>query len=100
MNRYLREQAKQDSDKGLSRTFVNLAEDAQTIIGYYTLALKFLAFENIPQEKRLSRYPAQWLCWHGLLLTSPSKGRGSANGSYSTHEPAFWNCPRVSACTP
>lgn len=58
MNRSLREQAKQDAHKGLSRTFVNLADDARMIIGYYTLTLGFLAFENIPQEKRLSRYPA------------------------------------------
>ncbi len=37
MNRYLREQARQDSDKGLSRTFVCRATDApETIIGYYT----------------------------------------------------------------
>jgi hypothetical protein len=28
------------------------------------------------------------------------QGRESANGSCSTPRPAFWNCPRVSACPP
>lgn len=59
MNVYLRQQARQDAEKGLSRTFVFVADAASAIIeGFYTLAFALLAFEEVPREKRLSRYPA------------------------------------------
>lgn len=76
MNRYLWEQARQDAEKGLSRTFVNLTEDRVRIVGYYTLALGFLAFENIPSEKRLSRYPAPVALLARLAVDSAFKGQG------------------------
>ena len=59
MNIYLRQQARQDAEKGLSRTFVHVADaTSATIQGFYALAFALLAFEEIPHEKRLSRYPA------------------------------------------
>lgn len=58
MNRYLKETARQEAEKGMSRTFVSLAADRTRITGYYTLVNSFLSFDQMPQEKRLSRYPA------------------------------------------
>ena len=59
MNVYLRQQARQDAEKGLSRTFVSVADaTSATVQGFYTLAFALLAFEEVPREKRLSRYPA------------------------------------------
>lgn len=59
INQYLRTQARQDMEKGLSRTFVLVHRDFPSLIlGYYTLVPGSLAFEEVPAEKRLSRYPA------------------------------------------
>jgi predicted N-acetyltransferase YhbS len=75
MNRYLREQARHDTEKDLSRTFVSLGEDDTHITGHYTLALAFLEFENIPQEKRLSRYPAPVALLARLAVDKQSQGQ-------------------------
>jgi GNAT superfamily N-acetyltransferase len=75
MNRYLKEQARQDAAKGLSRTFVNLDDDHTTIIGFYTLVMNELSFENIPNEKRLSRYPAPVVLLAQLAVDKAFQGR-------------------------
>jgi predicted N-acetyltransferase YhbS len=57
-NQYLKQQARQDADKRLSRTFVLVGEEEAQICAYYTLTPSFIDFEEMPTEKRLSRYPA------------------------------------------
>ena len=76
MNRYLREQAKQEADKGMSRTFVSLATGGSRIIGYYTLTTGFVDFEHIPQERRLSRHPAPVILLARLAVDNTYKRRG------------------------
>lgn len=75
MNRYLREQAKQEADKGMSHTFISLADDGIRIIGYYTLTTGFIDFEHIPQEKRLSRHPAPVVLLARLAVDNAYKGQ-------------------------
>ena len=76
MNRFLREQARQEADKGMSRTFVSLAADSTRIIAYYTLTMGFIDFEHIPQEKRLSRYPAPVVLLAQLAVDNDYKRQG------------------------
>lgn len=60
LNRYLKETARQHSERGISRTFVLVDTDSPTprpILGYYTLNLCQIAAEELPPEtaKRLPR---------------------------------------------
>ena len=58
MNRYLREQAGQNSKQNVSRTYVAaLRTEPPTVGGYYTLTLRSVGFRELPKEKRLPRYP-------------------------------------------
>ena len=58
LNVFLRQQAGQNAKKDFSRTFVAVAEaDSPNIIGYYTLAMGSLSFDELPREKHLPRYP-------------------------------------------
>lgn len=58
LNVFLRQQAGQNAKKDFSRTFVAVAEaGSPNIIGYYTLAMGSLSFDELPREKHLPRYP-------------------------------------------
>lgn len=58
LNVFLRQQAGQNAKKDFSRTFVAIPEaGSPDIIGYYTLAMSSLSFEELPKEKHLPRYP-------------------------------------------
>lgn len=90
LNRYIREQAGQDSKKKIAATFV-LAGDAPTaIVGYYTLSSTSVNVGELPEAvaKKLPRYPlmpatligrlAVDSCYHGkgcgeLLLVDALK---------------------------
>lgn len=76
MNRYLKETARQEAEKGMSRTFVSLAADRTRITGYYTLANSSLAFDEIPQEKKISRYPAPVALLAQIAVDQEFQGHG------------------------
>ncbi|MBV9850767.1 MAG: GNAT family N-acetyltransferase [Armatimonadetes bacterium] len=76
MNRFLKEQTRQDAERGLSRTLVNLADDGIRILGYYTLALGFLDFDSAPEEKRLSRHPAPVILLARLAVDKDFQAQG------------------------
>lgn len=60
MNRYLRENANQDAEKNLSRTFVALRNNESTaIVGFYTLAIRTVTWSHLPdaRPKISERYP-------------------------------------------
>jgi GNAT superfamily N-acetyltransferase len=63
MNRYLRENALQDAEKHLSRTFVALGEKQDVISGFYTLVSRHIAFAEMPDERPKIKYPV-----HTVLL--------------------------------
>lgn len=58
LNRYLREQARQDVRRRVAACFLALTED-QRIAGYYTLASSSLLLADLPASigKKLPRYP-------------------------------------------
>ena len=61
LNEYLKKFASQNAAQDLSRTFVMLssATDTKQILGYYTLTVGQIDFENLPTDltKRIPRYP-------------------------------------------
>lgn len=53
LNDWLRQVARQHQDKGLSKTFVAVREDAPTrICGYYALTLAELEHQHLPEASR------------------------------------------------
>jgi GNAT superfamily N-acetyltransferase len=60
LNDYLARYARQNHRRGVSKTFVAVAEHEPTrILGYYSLSAGELAFDRVPHEltERLPRYP-------------------------------------------
>jgi ribosomal protein S18 acetylase RimI-like enzyme len=60
LDRYIRQQARQDVARGVARVFVAIAaENDSRILGYYTLGATSIAPKDLPQdvERRLPRLP-------------------------------------------
>jgi ribosomal protein S18 acetylase RimI-like enzyme len=78
LNRYLREQATQDSRRRVAACFVALAEGPR-IAGYYTLASASLLLADLPAAigKKLPRYPSVPAVRMGRLAVDRQfKGQG------------------------
>jgi GNAT superfamily N-acetyltransferase len=58
LNRYLREQARQDAEKRVAAPFVLTQPGNHTVLGFYTLSASIIPVEELPPDlmKRLPRY--------------------------------------------
>lgn len=76
LNEFLHRYARQNENKGLSRTFAaSPAGDATCIAGYYTLSSGALKAEQMPPEK-LPRYPVPVAHLGRLAVDRNWQGRG------------------------
>ena len=76
LNVFLRQQASQNAKRDFSQTFVAIPEaGSPDVIGYYTLAVSSLSFEELPKEKNLPRYPVPIAHLGRLAVDSRYKGR-------------------------
>jgi GNAT superfamily N-acetyltransferase len=78
LNTYLKRFARQNHERGISRTFVALreAEDV-TISGFYSLCMAQVSFQSFPaSEKRLPRYPIPALRISQLAVDRSAQGTG------------------------
>lgn len=59
LDRYLKQQARQDADKRVAAAFVLLAPPAPQVLGYYTLSASVVTADELPAElaKKVPRYP-------------------------------------------
>src|SRR3954453_777106 len=59
LNDFLKQYARQNEEKGVSRTFVLGREGEQRVLGYYTLAGGQFERDNLPPKagKKLPKYP-------------------------------------------
>jgi GNAT superfamily N-acetyltransferase len=55
LNLFLKNYARQNDEKGLSRTFVAIRPGENTVHGYYSLSAASVSFEQVPEK--LPRYP-------------------------------------------
>lgn len=55
LNDFLKRFARQNSEKGLGRTYVAVKGNEQQIYGYYTISSGALSFDTVPEN--LPRYP-------------------------------------------
>jgi hypothetical protein len=59
LNEFLHRYARQNQQRGVSRTFVAVRAASPAGVGYYSLATGSIAFENVPEalRRRLPGYP-------------------------------------------
>jgi predicted GNAT family N-acyltransferase len=79
LDRYLREQAGQDSRKNAARTYV-LSDDGTLVRGFYTLSAASVALSSVPDAatKKLARYPDVPALLIGRLAVSElEQGKGT-----------------------
>jgi ribosomal protein S18 acetylase RimI-like enzyme len=78
LNDYLRRFARQNQERGVSRTFVAVPEGEQAVAGFYSLAAGSVAFESLPDalHRRLPRYPVPVAHLARLATCQSVRGRG------------------------
>jgi GNAT superfamily N-acetyltransferase len=79
LDRYLRQQARQDAEKRVAAPFVAVRPSDARILGYYTLSAAVLTLTDLPDEliRKLPRYPQLPVTLLGRLAVDRStRGRG------------------------
>ena len=76
LNRYLREQARQDAEKRVAAPFVLTQPGDPDVLGFYTLSAAMIPVEELPPElmKRLPRYGQLPVTLLGRLAVDRSAG--------------------------
>ncbi|MDN5753960.1 MAG: GNAT family N-acetyltransferase [Nitrosospira sp.] len=76
LNRYLREQARQDAEKCVTAPFVLTRPDSLIVLGFYTLSASVIRVEELPPDlmKRLPRYGQLPVTLLGRLAVDRSAG--------------------------
>jgi GNAT superfamily N-acetyltransferase len=79
LDRYLREQARQDAEKGVAAPFVLTLPPSFRVVGFYTLSASLVSADELPVAfaKKLPRYPQLPVTLLGRLAVDQSmKGKG------------------------
>jgi GNAT superfamily N-acetyltransferase len=79
LDRYLRQQARQEADKHVAAPFVLVEGDSPSVLGYYTLSASSISTADVAPEmaSKLSRYPQLPVTLIGRLAVDHRlKGRG------------------------
>ena len=79
LDRYLRQQARQDADKRVAAPFVAVRPPSGRVLGYYTLSASVLTLADLPDDltRKLPRYPQRPVTLLGRLAVDQStKGQG------------------------
>jgi len=77
-NEFLKQRARKHAELNYSRTWVSIEEGHSRILGYVTLSMGNIVFENLTEELRirLPRYPMPVLHVGQLATDSSVQGRG------------------------
>jgi GNAT superfamily N-acetyltransferase len=77
LDRFLKESARQNQDKGVSRTFVLLRGEEMRVYGYYTLSAGEVEKDNLPPKlgKKLPKYPVPVVVLGRLAVDSSVQGQ-------------------------
>ena len=76
LNRYLREQARQDAEKRVAAPFVLTQSGSSKVLGFYTLSSSIIPVDELPPDlmKRLPRYAQLPVTLLGRLAVDRSVG--------------------------
>ncbi|MGA8513698.1 MAG: GNAT family N-acetyltransferase [Burkholderiaceae bacterium] len=76
LNEFLQRQAGQLARKGYGKTYVALATDAATVLGFVTLGVGQVETTQFPSTLKLPRYPAPVLRIGRLAVDRAAQGQG------------------------
>jgi GNAT superfamily N-acetyltransferase len=78
LNEYLRRYARQNHESGGAKTFVAVAPETTSVLGYYTISPGAIAFANAPPmiTKKLGRYEVPVFRLGRLAVSLSVQGRG------------------------
>jgi len=79
LDRYLKKQAKQDSKRRISRTFVATKPDnKELVLGYYTLSSLSIELSQLPEKlaRKLPKHPLPAALIGRLAVSSAAQGQG------------------------
>jgi len=76
LNEFLQRQAGQQQRRGYGKTYVALAEDGISIIGFITVSAGQIATTSLPTQLKLPRYPAPMLRIGRLAVDLKHQGKG------------------------
>lgn len=79
LDRYLKQQARQDAEKRAAAPFVAVSQPATHVLGYYTLSASVLTLADLPDDlaRKLPRYPQLPVTLLGrLAVDQNTRGRG------------------------
>ncbi len=80
LNDFLRCQAGQQQRKGFGKTYVAVAEDGSSVLGFITLSAGQVATTPLPSQLKLPRYPAPMLRIGRLAVDVRYQGQGQGIG--------------------
>ena len=83
LDRYLKQQARQDADKRVAAPFVAVNPPNTRVLGYYTLSASVVTLTDLPDEltRKLPRYPQLPVTLLGRLAVDQS-ARGQRLGEH------------------
>lgn len=82
LDRYLKQQARQDADKRVAAPFVLVTPPDANVLGYYTLSASTVQVDAIPEDqaRKLPRYPLLPVTLLGRLAVDQTlKGKGAGS---------------------
>ena len=78
LNAFIKQFARQNSEKGLGRTFVAVLSGDSRVYGYYTIASGTVRFDMLPEK--LPRYPIPVVLLGRLAVDKAAKGQKLGEG--------------------
>ena len=76
LNDYLKRYASQDMKRNINRTFVAVAPGLSNIVGFFSLSMGSVEFHELPQARKLPRYPMPVARLTRLGVDKSIQGRG------------------------
>jgi len=76
LNQFLRQQAGQQQRKGFSKTYVALADDDASVLGFVTVSVGQVSAAQLPPTLKLPRYPVPILRVGRLAVDTRCQGQG------------------------
>lgn len=76
LNEFLQRQAGQQQRRGFGKTYVALAEDGVTVLGFVTVSAGQVATTSLSAQAKLPRYPAPMLRIGRLAVGMRHQGKG------------------------
>lgn len=78
LNQFLQLHARQSHEKGGAKTYLAIADEAETILGYYTLSPASVAYERTPEviTRGLARHEVPVFRLGRLAVDVSTQGRG------------------------